>query len=181
MSRGRRISSIIISTDSLFSFFFVDETDHEDYISNLVRCWNYGKRTAVPRVHFVLFIYTTLYSFWFSVTTCNRSAGPMARRLTTNQEIAGSIPASIKKISPHFEMSLFCPSSILRNRLPPRKPRGAGSFCRRTNSGTTKFCLFCNCPELCFQAEKHQHNQHRFSAIEAKLTTRSEQNCSRMS
>jgi hypothetical protein len=25
----------------------------------------------------------------------NRSAGPMARRLTTNQEIAGSIPASI--------------------------------------------------------------------------------------
>jgi hypothetical protein len=25
----------------------------------------------------------------------HRSAGPMARRLTTNQEIAGSIPASI--------------------------------------------------------------------------------------
>jgi hypothetical protein len=28
----------------------------------------------------------------------NRSAGPMARRLTTNQEIAGSIPASINMI-----------------------------------------------------------------------------------
>jgi hypothetical protein len=29
----------------------------------------------------------------------NRSAGPMARRLTTNQEIAGSIPASINILS----------------------------------------------------------------------------------
>jgi hypothetical protein len=29
----------------------------------------------------------------------NRSAGPMARRLTTNQEIAGSIPASINSES----------------------------------------------------------------------------------
>jgi hypothetical protein len=44
---------------------------------------------------------------WYSnVTTCVtnimsffslRSAGPMARRLTTNQEIAGSIPASINE------------------------------------------------------------------------------------
>jgi hypothetical protein len=31
----------------------------------------------------------------FPPSSWNRSAGPMARRLTTNQEIAGSIPASI--------------------------------------------------------------------------------------
>ena len=41
------------------------------------------------------------YIYYLS-TICinNRSAGPMARRLTTNQEIAGSIPASINMMSP---------------------------------------------------------------------------------
>ena len=44
---------------------------------------------------------------WFASVTRNRSAGPMARRLTTNQEIAGSIPASIK-ISSSSRNHLFC-------------------------------------------------------------------------
>jgi hypothetical protein len=37
----------------------------------------------------------------------DRSAGPMARRLTTNQEIAGSIPASIKILLPDLGRSIF--------------------------------------------------------------------------
>jgi hypothetical protein len=37
----------------------------------------------------------------------HRSAGPMARRLTTNQEIAGSIPASIKNIIHHMDYNTF--------------------------------------------------------------------------
>ena len=41
----------------------------------------------------------------------NRSAGPMARRLTTNQEIAGSIPASINNTPSQHEMISFCSSS----------------------------------------------------------------------
>ena len=51
-----------------------------------------------------------VYNFNDSRSTINnRSAGPMARRLTTNQEIAGSIPASIKISSP-FKVFLFCNS-----------------------------------------------------------------------
>jgi ABC-type bacteriocin/lantibiotic exporter with double-glycine peptidase domain len=41
----------------------------------------------------------------------NRSAGPMARRLTTNQEIAGSIPASINTTLPW--KSSFCSLLVL--------------------------------------------------------------------
>jgi hypothetical protein len=44
--------------------------------------------------------------FCFSFNN-NRSAGPMARRLTTNQEIAGSIPASINVLLPDLGSSFF--------------------------------------------------------------------------
>ena len=37
----------------------------------------------------------------------HRSAGPMARRLTTNQEIAGSIPASINNVIHHLGDNIF--------------------------------------------------------------------------
>ena len=43
----------------------------------------------------------------------HRSAGPMARRLTTNQEIAGSIPASINVQLLQLKEILFCSSSML--------------------------------------------------------------------
>jgi hypothetical protein len=39
--------------------------------------------------------FATICSTFRRLHSSNRSAGPMARRLTTNQEIAGSIPASI--------------------------------------------------------------------------------------
>jgi hypothetical protein len=55
----------------------------------------------------------------FSCFNNNRSAGPMARRLTTNQEIAGSIPASIN------ETSSFVGGSLLPY-LYAMKPSGVG-------------------------------------------------------
>jgi hypothetical protein len=39
-----------------------------------------------------------------------RSAGPMARRLTTNQEIAGSIPASINILQDQFFFATVSPT-----------------------------------------------------------------------
>ena len=38
-----------------------------------------------------------IYTFCSTSSSTTRPAGPMARRLTTNQEIAGSIPASVNE------------------------------------------------------------------------------------
>jgi hypothetical protein len=54
---------------------------------------NFGTaRPPQDRVFFNTMVQVPLLMFLFNN---HRSAGPMARRLTTNQEIAGSIPASI--------------------------------------------------------------------------------------
>ena len=53
-------------------------------------------------------LHKSLWAVWQALlSSITRSAGPMARRLTTNQEIAGSIPASIKMVS-SLRKYLFC-------------------------------------------------------------------------
>ncbi|KAE8405511.1 hypothetical protein BDV37DRAFT_89019 [Aspergillus pseudonomiae] len=51
----------------------------------------------IPRIFMTTFPNLTLERRPVKVSLCQQSrpAGPMARRLTTNQEIAGSIPASV--------------------------------------------------------------------------------------
>lgn len=60
------------------------------------------------------------------VTMNNRSAGPMARRLTTNQEIAGSIPASINNMSTQ-KLNIFCFSCMTSKSF----CRSGYAFCSR--------------------------------------------------
>ena len=53
-----------------------------------------------------------LYNQFLNPMLSPRPAGPMARRLTTNQEIAGSTPASVNFFLVLFDLLLYNTSNV---------------------------------------------------------------------
>ena len=89
--RGKRSNLNVVWVQLLYQMIYIGQILH-------LRLLKSNKSTLVsasPHLGLVPLCLCPIAHIWYQNHITARPAGPMARRLTTNQEIAGSIPASV--------------------------------------------------------------------------------------